>query len=83
MAAPAAMPKRTDLLSDQSRLKPTVMAATIASPAPTPLTARIGMAENRRLSCRCGKQCALGSERHHDGLGLPAVDDFVSGGQLL
>src|ERR1700750_3331230 len=49
MAAPAEIQKRTDLLSDQSRLRPTVMAATIASPAPTPLTARMGIAENRRL----------------------------------
>ncbi len=47
MAAPVAIPNRTDLLADHPRLNPTVIAATIASPAPTPLTARIGIAENR------------------------------------
>ncbi|CKT57147.1 Uncharacterised protein [Mycobacterium tuberculosis] len=52
MAAPAAFPKRTDLMSDQPRLRPTVIAATIASPAPTPLTAVIGIDENRWLACR-------------------------------
>jgi hypothetical protein len=35
--AVAAMPNRTDVLTGHARLKPTVMPATIASPAPTPL----------------------------------------------
>ncbi|CPB01130.1 Uncharacterised protein [Mycobacterium tuberculosis] len=39
-------------MSDQPRLRPTVIAATIASPAPTPLTAVIGIDENRWLACR-------------------------------
>jgi hypothetical protein len=47
--APAAIPKRTDFSIGHPRLKPTVIAATIASPAPTPLPERIGIVENRWL----------------------------------
>src|SRR6476660_2953440 len=50
IAAPAAIPKRTDSLSGQPLLNPTVIADTIASPAPTPLTPRTGIAEKRLLS---------------------------------
>jgi hypothetical protein len=35
------------LLGDHPRVRPTAIAATIASPAPTPLTACTGIAEKR------------------------------------
>ena len=37
MAAPAAIQRRIYLLNGHPRLRPTAIAATIASPAPTPL----------------------------------------------
>jgi hypothetical protein len=41
IAAPATIPNRTDLASGHPRLRPGVIAAIVASPAPTPLPLRI------------------------------------------
>ena len=77
MAAPAAIPNRTDLLSGHARLKPTTIAATIASPAPTPLACANRNSGEPLAVPSCGEQSALRPQRHHHGLRYPALDEFV------